>query len=611
MGVEMKSKVMLGVVFLLLVGHSAFADFHLVGSIPTPDETTSLSGLAAADGLLFAVADYGPDGSCLYVIDPDNGDVIREAWVSASPPGCPGEMPSYVSCAFEQAGPVLEDPLCLDTYWVGDGCGDIIKYNWTAGSGLIYAGHCRPCGLGEPTGLTFYDGYPYVLDRTNRIVFKLTGCYQVPSQVCELPGAVSDPAALTMREGDYFVADRMSGLVHEINGECGPVEIHSLEGFGSRSLAGMTFLDDRLFVASDDDEILIYEFGGAGWEVPEGDSVIVEPLPEELEITFPTVVGAGSLFVKVNPTDSCPAPEGVMFLPSFYEILTTASFDYVAEVAIFTEDPMAEGIDPDLVRIFRRPSGDCTPYMDVTVAPFQIVETLRDPRLSRLIQRLSEDDEFSVFILGEDRRRPLDVIDLKYNYLQEAIDALAGVPVDPYNLMNALLAEALQASTRHNYVRAATLVDRVADVAMATPEIPHTFDPNEPGTNLAGRIMVRAHTLSFSLRLLIEKRVMPLSQGASKLDVNRVIPTLTLSTNPSSSTFEIGLMPGNDEPVTLKIYSVEGRVVRTLADGMAGRGGRTLTWDGLNDDGLRVASGTYFAVLVQGERTATAKLILR
>jgi len=50
--------------------------------------------------------------------------------------------------------------------------------------------------------------------------------------------------------------------------------------------------------------------------------------------------------------------------------------------------------------------------------------------------------------------------------------------------------------------------------------------------------------------------------------------------------------------VTVKIYDVSGRLVRTLADGQlfqAGRADPALTWDGLDDGGRRVTRGVYFA----------------
>jgi hypothetical protein len=610
----MRTSLVLSVVLVFVLVTSAFADFTLVRTIPSPGGE-HLSGLDNADGVLFAVVGHGTGESCLMRIDPADGEALAVECLTSQPPGCPGAGPDYVSCAFQPWNSLAEqgseDPLCMDAYWVGDACGDLIKYNWTDTYGLVYAGHCKPQGIGEPAGLAVLNDFVYVLDRTNRCVFKLTDCFDAPPDPCYLPGDIANPSALAVHGGDFFVSDAGTDLVYEISQGCALVGVHRLEDFAPRVLAGMTFIGDYLFVASDCDEILVYEFGSGGFEVPEGDSVVVDVLPDELEIVFPTVSDSGSLYVHVDEVDPCPPPEGVRFLPSFYEVLTTASFEYVARVAIMAEEPMPEDVNPRRVRIFRRPSGECMPYMDVTVAPFQILETERSAPLARLSKRLSEDDEFSVFILGEDMRHPLDVVNLKFMYLQQAIDAVGGVPVDPINLMNSLKADAMAATAGRRYGVAARLVDRIADVAMATPEIPHTYDPDNPGANLGGRIVARAHTLSFSLRQLMEERVLVGPPGLLMSGTPRGEGGLEVSANPSTSGFSMAFSPCGTSPVSLRIYSVGGRLVRTLLEGATPEGRMTATWDGTNGAGVRVATGTYFAVMSQGDETSVKKLVLR
>ena len=48
------------------------------------------------------------------------------------------------------------------------------------------------------------------------------------------------------------------------------------------------------------------------------------------------------------------------------------------------------------------------------------------------------------------------------------------------------------------------------------------------------------------------------------------------------------------ELVTIKIYSVAGRLVRTIADASARRGYNETYWDGRDEDGNRLSNGTYF-----------------
>ena len=68
--------------------------------------------------------------------------------------------------------------------------------------------------------------------------------------------------------------------------------------------------------------------------------------------------------------------------------------------------------------------------------------------------------------------------------------------------------------------------------------------------------------------------------------------------------------------VTLTIYSVDGKVVRTLALGHQVAGyyqskSRAAYWDGRNNVGERVASGIYFYTLTVGDFAATKKLLIR
>ena len=54
------------------------------------------------------------------------------------------------------------------------------------------------------------------------------------------------------------------------------------------------------------------------------------------------------------------------------------------------------------------------------------------------------------------------------------------------------------------------------------------------------------------------------------------------------------------EHVTIKIYSVAGKLVRTIADASARRGYNETYWDGRDEDGSRLANGTYFYKVTAG-----------
>ncbi len=62
--------------------------------------------------------------------------------------------------------------------------------------------------------------------------------------------------------------------------------------------------------------------------------------------------------------------------------------------------------------------------------------------------------------------------------------------------------------------------------------------------------------------------------------------------------------------VTLKVYDVQGRAVRTLVDQDAAPGTFAAQWDGRDDDGVAMGKGVYFVRLVQGGRVGEKKVVL-
>ena len=68
--------------------------------------------------------------------------------------------------------------------------------------------------------------------------------------------------------------------------------------------------------------------------------------------------------------------------------------------------------------------------------------------------------------------------------------------------------------------------------------------------------------------------------------------------------------------VTLRIYSINGKLIRTLAIGYQPAGlyqyrSRAVYWDGRNALGESVASGLYFYTLTAGDFTATRKMLIK
>ena len=62
--------------------------------------------------------------------------------------------------------------------------------------------------------------------------------------------------------------------------------------------------------------------------------------------------------------------------------------------------------------------------------------------------------------------------------------------------------------------------------------------------------------------------------------------------------------------VTLRIYDVSGRLVRTLVNGSQTAGQKQVTWNGTDDQGRGVVSGVYLYRLQASGYKKTLKMIL-
>jgi flagellar hook assembly protein FlgD len=69
-------------------------------------------------------------------------------------------------------------------------------------------------------------------------------------------------------------------------------------------------------------------------------------------------------------------------------------------------------------------------------------------------------------------------------------------------------------------------------------------------------------------------------------------------------------VPAGGGVVTIRIYDVTGRLVRTLVDGPQTAGQKTATWDGKDNRGGSVTSGVYFYRLQAPDYSKTLKMVL-
>ncbi|MBN1885775.1 MAG: T9SS type A sorting domain-containing protein [Candidatus Krumholzibacteriota bacterium] len=80
--------------------------------------------------------------------------------------------------------------------------------------------------------------------------------------------------------------------------------------------------------------------------------------------------------------------------------------------------------------------------------------------------------------------------------------------------------------------------------------------------------------------------------------------------NPFNPTTTILFVAPERGRAMLRVYDVNGRLVRTLLDGVVEAGEVRVAWDGTDAGGNALASGVYFCKLLVGDRAASRKMIL-
>jgi Tol biopolymer transport system component len=80
--------------------------------------------------------------------------------------------------------------------------------------------------------------------------------------------------------------------------------------------------------------------------------------------------------------------------------------------------------------------------------------------------------------------------------------------------------------------------------------------------------------------------------------------------NPSLSSVLIGYSLKVSGDISLNVYDITGKLVRTLVNKKKEKGNYEIIWDGKNEDGVEVRSGIYFYRLTTGKSRQTRKMVL-
>jgi flagellar hook assembly protein FlgD len=81
--------------------------------------------------------------------------------------------------------------------------------------------------------------------------------------------------------------------------------------------------------------------------------------------------------------------------------------------------------------------------------------------------------------------------------------------------------------------------------------------------------------------------------------------------NPSTRIeFELPDRQGCGANVLIQVFNVVGEKIKTLVSGFYAGGRYGVTWDGTNDRGQKVSSGTYYYRMISGDYVSGKKMIL-
>ncbi len=118
---------------------------------------------------------------------------------------------------------------------------------------------------------------------------------------------------------------------------------------------------------------------------------------------------------------------------------------------------------------------------------------------------------------------------------------------------------------------------------------------------------VRSKTGNYSVRIS--------NESATGIEPEPLVPgTFALyqnTPNPFNPTTAIRYdVPLGGGKVTLRVFDVSGKLVRTLVDRVESQGEKTVRWDGMDDNGNHTASGVYFCRMTAPAYVETRKMIL-
>jgi minor extracellular serine protease Vpr len=161
----------------------------------------------------------------------------------------------------------------------------------------------------------------------------------------------------------------------------------------------------------------------------------------------------------------------------------------------------------------------------------------------------------------------------------------------------------------------ATYPTMIGTIYGVSPGPPHSilFQPQVSMTTTRARIRGIAHSASGTLTGYSDSLFTIATPTAVEAFSTAATPRFELkrnSPNPFNPATTIAFAVDHAGPVTLRIYSAQGSLVKTLVNGRLEAGAYRSRWDGTSDHGTRLASGVYLYRLESGGRSVSRKMTL-
>jgi len=114
------------------------------------------------------------------------------------------------------------------------------------------------------------------------------------------------------------------------------------------------------------------------------------------------------------------------------------------------------------------------------------------------------------------------------------------------------------------------------------------------------------NTSEFCLNVMVDTLQGIKEKSSAKID-NRKIELLP---NPFSSSITIEFSTLKKGHISLKIYDMTGKLVKTIANGMYKASSYRMKWNGMNENGIKVTPGIYYCKLKTEHYSSTNKIIM-